>query len=103
MNTEPVIIKAAKKRHACTWCGTAIEPGESYVRWRWFYDGEAGTNKMHPECDKACEQMSREEGYGFEWMPGEFKRGCTCDAGDPPCDHAAAPTPQAKEAGHVQS
>ncbi len=40
----------ARKAHRCTSCGEEIPPGEKYVRWRSFEDGEACTNKMHQEC-----------------------------------------------------
>ena len=26
----------ARKNHVCTWCGEAINAGESYQRYRWF-------------------------------------------------------------------
>lgn len=82
-------IAAARKRHACTWCGEAINVGDSYVRYRWFYEGDAGTNRMHPECDGACNEAAREEGGFLEFTPGSFMRGCSCDRSDH-CDCRAA-------------
>ncbi len=40
----------ARKPHVCMSCGQRIEPGETYKRWRCYDGGDAGTNKMHPEC-----------------------------------------------------
>ena len=92
MNTEPVVIKAAKKAHRCTWCSEKVKPGESYMRWRAFDGSDAWTIKMHPECDKASQRMARQEGYDFEYMPGDFNRGCMCERGDPHCK--CHPTPK---------
>lgn len=95
--TEPQTIKAAKKAHRCTWCAEKIQPGESYIRWRYFDGGDAGTSKMHPECDKASARMAREEGPDFEFMPGDFNRGCTCESGDNCGCRAMSATPPAAE------
>lgn len=87
--TSHETIQSAKKRHACTWCGESINVGETYMRYRWFRDGDAGTNKMHPECDAACNDAAREEGGWIEFMPGEHARGCQCERGRCEC-HADA-------------
>lgn len=79
-NTTPETIKAAKKKHRCTWCWQHIEPGESYIRFRYFDGGDASTSKMHPECDTAMARMALHQGYDFEYMPGDFKRGSTEEA-----------------------
>lgn len=64
----------AKKAHGCHWCGQRIEPGELYVKYRWWNGGDAGTNKMHPECDEACNEAAREEGGWIDWLPGDNER-----------------------------
>lgn len=76
--TELEVIKAAKKKHRCSWCPERIMPGETYKRWRSFYQGDAFSNKMHPECYDAMHIMAKQEGYDFEFWPGENPRGCTC-------------------------
>lgn len=88
--TNHETIKAAKKAHTCEWCGERINVGESYVRYRWFHDGEAGTNRMHPECDGACNEAARQEGGFIEFTPGEYARGCQCERGRCECRAAAA-------------
>ncbi len=76
-------ITHAKKSHKCCWCAEKIIAGDSYNRWRDFYDG-AFTVKMHPECHAAWLQWSRECELGDEWMIGDFTRGCTCESGSCP-------------------
>lgn len=76
--SELEIVKAAKKRHRCSWCAEGIEVGETYKRYRWYGDDGPATVKMHPECYDAMEEMAAEEGPGFEFAPGESPRGCTC-------------------------
>ncbi len=71
--TQPKTV-LAKKAHGCDWCGQRIEPGEGYVTYRWFNGGDAGTSKMHPECDKACAQAAREEGGWIEFLRGDNER-----------------------------
>ena len=68
----------AKKKHLCSWCGTRIEIGETYKRYRWFAYGEAGTVKEHLECYEAMHRVSKEEGGWVEFMPGDYRRGCSC-------------------------
>jgi predicted RNA-binding Zn-ribbon protein involved in translation (DUF1610 family) len=71
--TDPETIKAAKKLHRCSWCGQRIEIGDSYKRWRCYDGGEAGTVKMHPECDEACAEELRKYGEN-EFMPYDNER-----------------------------
>lgn len=71
--TTPEIIKAAKKRHICSWCGQRIETGDAYKRWR-CYDGiDAGTVKMHPECCDVCTAELRKSGEN-EFTPYDNER-----------------------------
>lgn len=60
----------AAKTHRCTWCWQSINKGDTYMRYRFFNGGDAGTCKMHPECYDAMEQAATEEGGWFEWVPG---------------------------------
>lgn len=77
-STADETIKAARKAHRCSWCGERINPGETYKRWRFFHNGDAGTCKMHPECFDAMEDERRFEGGGyFEWMEGDNERPTT--------------------------
>lgn len=64
-NTESQTL-VARKRHRCTNCGEAIEPGAQYERWVTF-DGSAFTSKMHPECLKSLQEDA--DGYALDYMP----------------------------------
>ena len=55
-NTETL---RARKPHVCMSCGQRIEVGETYKRWRTYDGGDAGTNKMHPECLQMHTTMPR--------------------------------------------
>lgn len=72
-------IKSAKKDHDCDWCGELICKGSPYSRYRWYEGGDAGTVKMHPECEKASEELSIELGEEIHFYPGENPRGCNCN------------------------
>lgn len=80
-------IQAARKPHACDWCGETIERGQPYKRWRWFESREATTVRAHPECTDAINELAREEGHPIEFMLGDNPRGCCCghDRGCPRC------------------
>ena len=77
MQTEPVTIKSAHKKHICSWCGTRINVGESYIRYRWFDGGDVGTVKQHPECYDAMNELIDFEG-SIEFNEGDNPRGCNC-------------------------
>ena len=79
MQTETENIKAAKKMHACSWCGETIEIGQPYARWRWYDSGDAVTVKAHPECRLAWDELASEEGGSVEVYPGENPRGGIAD------------------------
>lgn len=65
----------ARIRHRCEWCWQYIEPGEQYIRWRYFSDGDAESVKMHPECRNDLDAEIEAQGGGYyEWTPGEFER-----------------------------
>ncbi len=71
-------VKAAKKRHRCSWCAEGIEAGETYKRYRWFGDDGPMTVKMHPECYDAMLELSQEWGEDIEFHEGDNPRGCNC-------------------------
>ena len=56
----------AKKPHRCMSCGEGIAVGETYVRWRCYDGGDAGTNKMHQEC-LAMHQADADKYGDREW------------------------------------
>lgn len=82
------IIKAARKRHQCSYCGTRIEIGETYKRYRCFEGGDAGTVKIHPECLDAFHSLDFQDQQEGFYM-GENPRGCTCGHAKG-CVHCAA-------------
>lgn len=76
--TETRTIISAKKRHICSWCGTLIEIGESYKKYRWYSGNDACTVKEHIECFEAMEKLIAIEGCSIEFSPGENPRGGFC-------------------------
>ena len=61
----------AAKRHRCDWCWQFIETGETYKRYRCYDGGDAGTTRMHPECNEAMLEEAQAEGGQIEWTPGQ--------------------------------
>lgn len=107
--TEVETIRAAKKPHRCSWCGTMIEAGESYKRYRWFGDDGADVVKEHPECYEAMEEYVAEEGE-VEFHEGDNPRGCNCghSSGCARCEareaqkHNAGNEPQTTAGGNAR-
>lgn len=98
VSTQDQHIKAARKRHRCDWCGERIEIGDPYTRYRWFDSGDAGTVRMHPECNAAMnDEITLQGGGSIEFAPGDFPRGCNCDF-DPDCLKCRARAKAAKAA-----
>jgi hypothetical protein len=64
--------RRARIAHRCSWCGQPIQVGEVYVRTRFVFEGDPGSNKFHLECDKAAADDYAEWGEGF--MPYENER-----------------------------
>jgi predicted RNA-binding Zn-ribbon protein involved in translation (DUF1610 family) len=62
----------ARKPHICMSCGERINAGEKYTRWRCYDDGDAGTNKMHPEC--YAMHCADAEGSTWEYAPFSYER-----------------------------
>lgn len=74
--TTPTYILKSKKLHKCSWCGQAILIDTPYFRFRSFYDGDASTVKLHPECKYALDNMDWT--CYDEWHEGQMKRGESC-------------------------
>lgn len=71
----------ARKVHLCMSCGERVLPGDQYVRWRCYQDGDAGTVKMHPECHAAHQETANRMGGGpWEFSPFSHPRGESIDA-----------------------
>lgn len=88
-STEVERIKAARKHHTCSWCGTRIDKDEPYSRYRYFDGGAAVTVKLHPECDDISNEVTLREGP-IEFRPGDNPRGCDCGF-DPTCARCEQP------------
>jgi hypothetical protein len=71
MYTTPTETHNAMKQHRCDWCYQSIHSGETYMRYRVYADGDAGTVKMHPECYYSMQDEARNEGGLIEWTPGQ--------------------------------
>lgn len=71
-------VKVAKKAHTCSWCAERIDVGSTYSRYRYFDGGDAGTVKLHPECEEVLDECCREEGGSYEFYAGDNPRGCNC-------------------------
>jgi predicted RNA-binding Zn-ribbon protein involved in translation (DUF1610 family) len=74
MHCTDIETLKARKPHRCSSCGETIAAGETYKRWRCYDGGDAGTNKMHPECLEMHQEDARQfsecewtfEQYGHE-------------------------------------
>lgn len=76
--------KQSRKQRPCDWCGEAIEVGGSYNRYGWRDGCSGGFCSMHPECYDASCELGKRDGE-FQFMPGDFTRGCCCASGDCKC------------------
>ena len=74
-STIPNNIKSAKKAHRCSWCPELIDIGASYIRYRYYSHGDAGTVKLHHECYDAMKEVISGDD---EFYPSENPRGCSC-------------------------
>ena len=66
--------------HFCQWCSESIDTGhpmdvQSYTD----YQDDFHEDYYHPECWAAFDTLPIEEQES--WSPGDFLRGCTCEAG----------------------
>lgn len=85
--TEPK-SRAARKQHACFWCGEAIPAGSTYTTWTCFDAGRANAVRVHPECGKAWQrEASRPTAHEYREGIGEAEhcRGCACERGNCEC------------------
>ena len=71
----------AKKEHFCDSCGDPITIGQTYYRWRSYDGGDAGTNKMHPECYDM--HVTNAEGGEWEYLRYDNDRPSTVLTGAP--------------------
>lgn len=79
--TIPKLIKKARKRHFCDWCGENIKPNTAYFTW--FTFGEGNTARMHHECFEA---QLKADLYDEELPPaGTYRRGCWCGEREEHC------------------
>lgn len=93
-------IAKSRKRKSCDWCNEWIDVGQPAVAWLWKDGADVQPTRVHPECYTALCEEAREWGYGYEFTPGDHKRGCTCEKGSDPCarcDRLAAAAPTTKE------
>ena len=70
------IVKKARKRHKCFWCGELIQLGEPYSYWGWASDGSVERIKVHPECDTVW-QAACDDDFGgvYITIPYDHERG----------------------------
>ena len=74
------LIKSARKRHRCDWCGEAIDIGTSYRRSRCVDVRDAWTYRAHPECEEAASTFMS---YDLECLPHMgMGRGCIHERGE---------------------
>lgn len=81
-------IAHARKRKQCDWCGEWIEIGDPACRYLWKDGADLLPCRMHPECFGASCDATSEFGYDYEFQPGQFSRGCSCDRGRCRCAKA---------------
>jgi hypothetical protein len=81
-------IGKARRRRRCDWCGEFIEVGQPYSRWRYYDGADAGTARMHPECDAAYLEWSALDDCrdnGGEYDLHANRRGCICERNGDGC------------------
>lgn len=54
------VIKAARKKHYCDWCGKMIPEGSSYISLSGVCEGDFCYLKYHPDCIKKHNKMCSE-------------------------------------------
>jgi uncharacterized protein YycO len=70
-------VTKSRKRKRCDWCGELIDVGQPYDSYRFVAFGNAGTARMHPECNSASGDVVKQEGSWVVRGLGEFRRGST--------------------------
>lgn len=53
--------RVARKRHVCTGCEGAIQPGESYLYWRGVYPEHGPGVLTHKECARCATRYGRDD------------------------------------------
>lgn len=69
------IIRTARKRHVCIWCGELIEKNESYTRSTGINDDGPYSCAYHQECVHAEEVVYTLDIYYNDFYPGDYLRG----------------------------
>lgn len=66
-----MLVRTAKKKHQCIWCGQDIAPGSKYKDERSVYDGNIQRHRWHPECQKASQDHFRTGEEDFDPFENE--------------------------------
>lgn len=69
-------VKAARYRHRCCWCNEEIAVGEPYKYYALFGRDGVWTERFHPECHAAMDDVLGAPGSHW-WIPGDYPRGST--------------------------
>lgn len=80
MYCTPTKILTARKPHSCTYCAGQIEVDEQYLRWMNVDNGNAVTNKMHPECLAYLEESTQGGHFEYDIYGGERPSGMNTDS-----------------------
>lgn len=77
IKNKPVL--AVRKPHCCAWCAERVEMGEPAQYRAYVFDGDFGSDWMHPECANAMARYPDQGELGDGWSPGDFARGSITD------------------------
>lgn len=68
---EKLVI--TRKPHRCAWCGEKIDAGENAQYRAFIWEGDFGTDYMHPECYEAlCKSEDTDDGFeAFNQLRGK--------------------------------
>jgi hypothetical protein len=73
-------VSCTRASRYCQWCYESIDVGQPMDVQSYYDDhGEFCEDRYHPECWAAFDTLPVEEQES--WSPGDFLRGCTCEAG----------------------
>lgn len=82
-------VRAVRKPHRCAWCAERVEKGESAQYRAYVFDGDFGSDWMHPECADAMARYPDQGELGDGWCPGDFARGSISDQPETEKNHDA--------------
>lgn len=68
-----------RKPHRCVWCAERINAGEPAQYRAYKFDGDLGSDWMHPECYGAMQRFPDQTDLMDGWTPGDFARGSVSD------------------------